>query len=99
MAWLEKIHLDLAPPLDLAALAGRDDPFGLLLRTLDELAADPAGLARLAAPALGELEQKIPPELRERDPLLQPLAAEVLAEALAAARERLLAAVSVEAAA
>lgn len=98
LAWLEKIKLDLSAPLDLAALAGRDDPFGLLVRMLDELAADPKALAALAEPALAELEQKIPAELREREPLLQPLAAEVQAEALAAARERLLAAISVEAA-
>ena len=98
MAWLEKLTLELSAPLDLAALAERDDPFGLLVRRLDELAADPQALAALAEPALHELGQKIPAELRERDPLLQPLAAEVLAEALAAARGRLLAAISVEAA-
>ncbi|MFZ4780654.1 MAG: metallophosphoesterase family protein [Terrimicrobiaceae bacterium] len=97
LAWLEKIKLDLSAPLDLAALAKRDDPFGLLVRMLDELATDPAALAALAEPALTELEQKIPAELRERDPLLQPLAAEVQAEALATARGRLLAAISVEA--
>jgi DNA repair exonuclease SbcCD nuclease subunit len=96
LAWLEKIKLDLSAPLDLAALAGRDDPFGSLVRMLDELAADPKALAALAEPVLSELEQKIPAELRERDPLLQPLAAEVQADALAAARERLLAAISVE---
>ena len=95
-AWLEKIKLSIAPPLDLAALAARDDPFGLLLRRLNELAADPAALARTAESALSELEQKIPPELRERDPLLKPLSAEVCAEALATARERLLAAISQE---
>jgi hypothetical protein len=99
MAWLEKIRLEVSAPLNLAALSGRDDPFGLLLRRLDELAADPQALAALAEPVLLELEQKIPAELRERDPLLKPLSAEVQAEALAAARERLLAAISAEAAA
>lgn len=98
MAWLERIKLNLSAPLDLAALAERDDPFGLLVRMLDELAADPESLARLAEPALTELEQKIPPELRERDPLLKPLSAEVRAEALAVARERLFSAISLEAA-
>jgi exonuclease SbcD len=97
-AWLEKLKLSVSAPLDLAALAARDDPFGMLVRRLDELAADPVALARLAEPVLADLEQKIPPELRERDPLLKPLSAEVSAEALASARERLLAAISLEAA-
>ncbi len=95
-AWLEKIKLSVTAPLDLAALAKRDDPFGMLLKKLDELAADPAALASLAETSLTELEQKIPAELRERDATLKPLSAEVGVEALAAARERLLAAISVE---
>ena len=97
-AWLEKIRLSVSAPLDLTALAGRDDPFGILLRRLDQLAADPQSLATLASAALFELSQKIPPELRERDVLLSPLSAEVQTEALATARERLLAAISLEAA-
>lgn len=95
-AWLEKIKLSVSAPMDLAALAARDDPFGILLRRLDELATDPEGLARLAESALSELEQKIPAELRERDALLKPLSEEVRAEALASARERLLAAISLD---
>lgn len=96
-AWLEKIRLSVSAPLDLAALAGRDDPFGILLRRLDELAAAPDILAQLAESALLELNQKIPGELRERDVMLNPLSAEVRAEALVSARERLLAAISQEA--
>lgn len=96
MAWLEKIKLSVAAPLDLAALAKRDDPFGMLLKKLDELAADPEALAKLAESALSELEQKIPAELRERDVSLKPLSDEVCVEALAAARERLLASISLE---
>ena len=95
-AWLEKIRLAVAAPLDLAALSGRDDPFGLLLRRLDQLGGDGEGLAALAASVLAELELKIPVELRDRDAALQPLSAEVRAEALAAARERLLAAIAGE---
>lgn len=95
-AWLEKLRLAVTAPLDMAALAARDDPFGILLRRLDALAADPAALAGLAEIALADLEQKIPAELRERDPALQPLSAALCAEALAAARERLLAAISLE---
>ncbi len=96
-AWLEKIKLSVSAPLDLAALAKRDDPFGMLLKKLDELAADPEALAKLSESVLSELEQKIPAELRERDSSLKPLSHEVCAEALAAARERLLASISLEA--
>lgn len=95
-AWLEKIRLSVSAPLDLTALAARDDPFGILLKRLDELAADPEALARLAESTLTDLDQKIPAELRERDPQLRPLSPEVRSEALASARERLLAAISVE---
>jgi hypothetical protein len=93
-AWLEKLRLRVSAPLDLAALAARDDPFGWLVRKLDDLAANPAELARLAGLALSDLEGKIPMELRERDLLLAPSSAELQADALAAARERLLAAIS-----
>ena len=96
MAWLEKIKLSVSAPLDLAALVKRDDPFGMLLKRLDELAADPEALAKLAESVLSELEQKIPAELRERDSSLKPLSVEVRVDALAAARERLLAAISLE---
>lgn len=96
-AWLEKIKLSVSVPLDLAALAKRDDPFGMLLKRLNELAADPEALAKLAESVLSELEQKIPAELRERESPLKPLSVEVRIEALAAARERLLAAISLEA--
>lgn len=95
-AWLERIRLRVFAPLDLAALAQRNDPFGMLVRRLDELTTDTEGLGRLAESALAELEQKIPAELRERDPLLKPLSPQLLAEALATARERLLAAISQE---
>ena len=78
--------------LDLArALATRPR---LLL--LDELAADPMALASLGQSTLSDLDQKIPAELRERDPLLKPLSAAVLADALASARQRLLGAISAE---
>lgn len=95
-AWLEKIRLSVSAPLDLAALATRDDPVGILVRRLDELAADPIALASLGQSTLSELDQKIPAELRERDPLLKPLSAAVLADALAFARQRLLGAISTE---
>ncbi|MFH1872671.1 MAG: DNA repair exonuclease [Pseudomonadota bacterium] len=96
MAWLEKLKLSIAAPLDLAALAEHDDPIGFLIRKLDELAADSTALATLASPTLSELSLKIPAELREHDSAFNPLSPELQAEALATARERLLAAISVE---
>lgn len=96
MAWLEKLKLNVSAPLDLAALAERDDPFGLLVRKLDELATDPVALAALADPILADLHLKISPELRDHDSSFNPLSPELQAEALAIARERLLAAISVE---
>jgi len=95
-AWLEKINLSVSAPLDLAALAKRDDPFGMLLKRLNELAADPVALMKLAQSVLSELEQKIPAELRELEFSLKPLSIEVRVDALAAARERLLASISLE---
>lgn len=97
-AWLEKIKLSVTAPIDLVALAARDDPFGILLRRLDELATDPQGLALLGESTLSELEQKIPAELRERDAQFKPLSEEALVEALVSARERLLAAISLDSA-
>ena len=46
MAWLEKIKLSASAPLDLAALAKRDDPFGMLLKRLDEFACSLCGQCR-----------------------------------------------------
>jgi DNA repair exonuclease SbcCD nuclease subunit len=95
-AWLEKLRLSVSVTLDLALLASRDDPFGWLLRRLDELAARPEELNRLATPALVDLDQKIPAELHDLDTAFMPLGAESLAQALGAARERLLSAIAPE---
>jgi DNA repair exonuclease SbcCD nuclease subunit len=99
-AWLEKIKLAVAVPLDLAALAARDDPFGALVRRLDELAANPEEFARLAATALADLDLKIPADLKGLDGRIDGgfdlQAKDFLKEALASARERLLAGVSME---
>jgi DNA repair exonuclease SbcCD nuclease subunit len=97
-AWLEKVEIAVAAPLDLQSLALRDDPFGLLLRRLDEISGDEALLAQFAESQLAELAQKLPPELKERGSALNPLAPAFCAQALATARERLLAAISLEAA-
>lgn len=96
MAWLEKLKVDVTAPLDLVALAARDDPFGLLVRRLDELAANPATLSALVEARLKDLYVKVPAELRDHEAGFDPLLPEFQAEALAVARERLLAAISAE---
>lgn len=95
-AWLEKTEISIVPPLDLESLAQRDDPIGFLLRRLDEFAKEPTLLAQLAEPTLAELALKLPAELKERGASLNPLSAEVYAEALITARARLLASISLE---
>lgn len=95
-AWLEKVHIRVTAPLDLERLAGRDDPIGLLLRSLDSLAADPAALQSLAEAVLADLGQKLPPDLRGADSAWALDADAALADALASARERLLAVIGAE---
>lgn len=96
MAWLEKLRVKVTAPLDLTALAARDDPFGLLTRRLDEFTADPAALSALVEARLKDLHLKVPAELRDHAQGFDPLSPELQAEALAVARERLLAAISAD---
>ena len=95
-AWLEKIRIKVTAPLDLARLAERDDPIGLLIRSLDTLEKEPADLKALAAVALSELRQKLPPEFAGAENGSAIDSPDVLAEALASAKERLLAAIAEE---
>ncbi len=93
-AWLEKVRIKVTAPLDLDRLAQRDDPIGLLIRSLDALEADPAALAALATEVLAELRHKLPPELSAADGLSPLESPDALSAALASARERLLAAIA-----
>lgn len=95
-AWLEKIRVKVTAPLDLAQLAERDDPIGLLIRDLNTLAKEPADLNALAADVLKELRLKLPPEFAIQDEASTLGAPGMLAEALANAKERLLAAIAEE---
>ena len=90
MAWLEKVRIKVTAPLDLARLAERDDPIGLLIRSLDSLAADPAGMRALADSALADFWKKLPPELSATENAGSLDSAAALADALAQAREQLL---------
>lgn len=89
-AWLEKVELQVRPVLDLARLAGGDDPLGLLARLLAGLSGDPEGLAALAAEALAELRPKLPAELLEQE-VLRLDGKDALSELLAEAEAELLA--------
>lgn len=62
-AWLEKVDLRVQPPIDIDRLAAGDDPVGLLVRELKELAQDRDRLGAFAGDALRELKQKLPAEL------------------------------------
>jgi len=66
--WVEKVAFLTAPPL--AALAG-DDPVSELLAIVDGLAADPARREQPLA-ALLPLWQRLPGELKENDPVINP---------------------------
>lgn len=95
-AWLEKIRIKVTAPLDLARLAERDDPIGLLIRSIGALEKEPAALNALAANLLADLAQKLPSELGPSDSAWAIDSPGALAEALASAKERLLAAIAEE---
>lgn len=95
-AWLEKVRIKVTAPLDLIRLAERDDPIGLLIRSIDALEQDPVALNALAASVLGDLGLKLPSELRGADSSWALDSADAMAEALASAKERLLATIAAE---
>ena len=96
MAWLEKVRVKVTAPLDLPRLAERDDPIGLLIRTLDSLEADPIALKELAESVLTELGHKLPIELRGAESTWVLDSRDALADALANTKERLLAEIAPE---
>lgn len=57
-AWVEKVQMHTASPVDYAALRESDTPQGDLLRALDGLAADPGELGELDF-KLGDIETKL----------------------------------------
>jgi DNA repair exonuclease SbcCD nuclease subunit len=96
MAWLEKVRIKVTAPLDLPRLAERDDPIGLLIRSIESLETDPATLNLLAESVLADLGQKLPIDLRGPENTWALDSPDGLADALASAKERLLAAISAE---
>lgn len=57
--WLEKVKVDVAPELDLAELAKRDDPVGWALRGLEELGRSADAAREALDAALLELRPKL----------------------------------------
>ncbi len=95
-AWIEKIEFRTRPQLDLDRIAERDDPIGLLVRELRRLTADETLLRTVAGEALGELQQKLPVELRDGHDALRLQDADVLLELLGEVESELLARLSGE---
>ncbi len=95
-AWIEKIEFRTRPQLDLDRIAERDDPIGLLVRELRRLTADETLLRAVAGEALGELQQKLPVELRDGHDALRLQDADVLLELLGEVESELLARLSGE---
>jgi exonuclease SbcD len=96
MAWLEKVRIKVTAPLDLPRLAERDDPIGLLIRSIDSLAADPGSSSRWpsrCSPTSGKNSRS---NCAGPDSAWALDSPEALADALANARERLLAAIAAE---
>ena len=67
-----------------------------MIRSLDELVKEPASLNALASVALSDLLQKLPPEFVGTESDLAIDSPGALTEALASAKERLLAAITEE---
>lgn len=63
--WLEKVRVATRMPVDLDALARRDDPIGGLVRSLTDLRDSPEALTELAG-TLSDLRQKLPREYLSR---------------------------------
>jgi len=95
-AWLEKVRIKVVAPLDLPRLAERDDPIGLLIRSIDALEKEPDALNALTATVLADLGQKLPSEFGGDNRTRVLDSPDALAEILASAKERLLAAIATE---
>jgi DNA repair exonuclease SbcCD nuclease subunit len=64
--WVEKIRLQTRTPIDLEAIADRDDAIGQLVRSIRALRNDNDELTALSS-ELSDLRHKLPPELRDAE--------------------------------
>ncbi|HQP88033.1 MAG TPA: DNA repair exonuclease [Thermoanaerobaculia bacterium] len=88
--WVEKVRLAMSRPIDLAALAAREDAIGSFLRELAAVADSPEEIAALRE-ALGEIRSVLPADLLSGDDAVDPHAPELLTRLVAEARDLLLA--------
>lgn len=96
--WVEKVRFATDRPIDLEALAARDDALGSFLRELAAAAGSPDETAALRD-ALADVRGALPPELLSGDDAIDPHAPELLARLVSEARELLLARIAREGAA
>ena len=93
--WVEKVRFATDRPIDLAALAARDDALGSFLREL-AVAADSLDESAALRDALADVRSVLPSELLSGDDAVDPHAPELLARLVAEARELLLARIARE---
>jgi len=91
--WIEKVRFSTARPIDLAALAARDDALGSFLNDL--VSGGPDETTALQN-ALADIRRALPPELFYGDDAIDPHAPETLSLLIAEAREMLLARIARE---
>lgn len=93
--WVEKVRFSMDRPINLAALAARDDALGSFLRELVAAADSPDEIAALRE-ALADVRVALPSELLSGDDAVDPHAPELLARLVAEARDLLLARIARE---
>jgi DNA repair exonuclease SbcCD nuclease subunit len=93
--WVEQVRFAMNRPTDLAALAGRDDAVGSLLRELSITADRPDEVEALRE-ALADIRGALPPELLSGDNAVDPRSPDLLARLVGEARELLLAKITRE---
>ena len=89
--WVESVRTATRVPIDLAALAARDDAVGGLLRSLAQLRDTPGAAGPLLAAELGPLAARLPRECRQLDEELIPTDPEGLAAVLEEVQQLLIA--------
>ena len=93
--WVERVRFATDRPIDLSALAARDDALGSFLRELATAADSPDEMAALRE-ALADVRNMLPSELLTGDDAVDPYSPDLLARLVVEARELLLARIARE---
>ena len=93
--WVERVRFATDRPIDLSALAARDDAIGSFLRELAIAADSPDEMAALRE-ALADVRNMLPSELLAGDDAVDPYSPDLLARLVVEARELLLARIARE---